>query len=374
MRRSPFWYCAFTLPDGRRTLKSTGTTEKRKAVSMCLEFEHASRVGREGRLTEHRARETIAHIFSIANQDKLPCATVADFLKTWLQKKRLEVAESSHAEYSTVAAAVLEHLADKADKPLDAINRRDAARFRDALSARVSGSTVNKYLKICRIIWGDAVKDSICRENIFKRTDMVKAHKSRRRAFTLTELGQILDACDAEWRGMVIAGLYTGQRLGDVATLTWRQIDMVNGTIHFSTHKTDKAVNIPIAAPLMRYLMDRPSADTPDTPLFERLASLPSNTLARQFSEILMHANLIAARTHAGRGIGRDTKRAGGGLSYHCLRHTATSLLKNAGVSDVVAREIIGHDSEAISRAYTHIEQDTLRNAVNLLPDVTANN
>ena len=59
-------------------------------------------------------------------------------------------------------------------------------------------------------------------------------------------------------------------------------------------------------------------------------------------------------------------------LSFHSLRHTATSLLKNAGVSDVVARDLIGHESEAISRSYTHIDAETKRAAVEKLPDVTA--
>jgi site-specific recombinase XerD len=39
------------------------------------------------------------------------------------------------------------------------------------------------------------------------------------------------------------------------------------------------------------------------------------------------------------------------------------TLLKNAGVSDTIAREIIGHDSEALNRVYTHIEPETLRAA-----------
>jgi hypothetical protein len=46
--------------------------------------------------------------------------------------------------------------------------------------------------------------------------------------------------------------------------------------------------------------------------------------------------------------------------------------LKNAGVSDVVAREIIGHDSPEISRVYTHIEKPALVDAMQKLPDITA--
>jgi integrase len=59
-------------------------------------------------------------------------------------------------------------------------------------------------------------------------------------------------------------------------------------------------------------------------------------------------------------------------ISFHALRHTATSLLKNAGVSDVIARDIIGHESEAVSRTYTHIESETKRAALDKLPDVTS--
>jgi hypothetical protein len=47
-------------------------------------------------------------------------------------------------------------------------------------------------------------------------------------------------------------------------------------------------------------------------------------------------------------------------------------LLKNAGVSDAVARDIIGHESEAVSRNYTHIDLATKRKAVDAMPDVLA--
>jgi hypothetical protein len=46
-------------------------------------------------------------------------------------------------------------------------------------------------------------------------------------------------------------------------------------------------------------------------------------------------------------------------------------MLKASGLSDVFAREIVGHDSEAVSRHYTHLSTDDLRNAMQRLPDVT---
>jgi hypothetical protein len=42
-----------------------------------------------------------------------------------------------------------------------------------------------------------------------------------------------------------------------------------------------------------------------------------------------------------------------------------------AGVSDFIAREIVGHDSAAVSRQYTHLTTADNRAAMGRLPDVT---
>jgi hypothetical protein len=44
--------------------------------------------------------------------------------------------------------------------------------------------------------------------------------------------------------------------------------------------------------------------------------------------------------------------------------------LKNAGVNDAVARDIIGHDSPAISAHYTHIDMAAKRKAVAAMANV----
>jgi integrase len=45
--------------------------------------------------------------------------------------------------------------------------------------------------------------------------------------------------------------------------------------------------------------------------------------------------------------------------------------LKAAGVSDAVAMEFVGHDSANVSRQYTHIPTETLKQAAAKLPDIT---
>jgi integrase len=54
-------------------------------------------------------------------------------------------------------------------------------------------------------------------------------------------------------------------------------------------------------------------------------------------------------------------------ISFHALRHTTTSLMKNAGISPAVVQDIIGHDSEAISAHYTHIDDAAKRSALQKL-------
>ena len=375
----PYWYCAFYQPDGTRAFKSTKKTKRSDAMAICVEWERAAKIGREGRLSENQARQVVADIFMRANATTLPTSTTKEFLATWLSRKSLELAESSFVEYKRIAAQFLKYLGKKAERPIDTINAADIIGWRADLSERVAGGTVNKGLKILRGAWRQAQKEQLLRENVFPAVDFVKETKSHRRAFTIGELHNILNVCDVEWRGMVLFGLYTGQRLGDLAGLTWDNIDAVSGELRIITGKTDRPMALPLAQPLAAYIATLPAGDQPGTPLFPGISctmkASGSGTLSRQFYDILATAGLAKAKSHKvakDKGKGRDTRRTTGGLSFHCLRHTATSLLKNAGVSDAVAMEIIGHDTEAISRVYTHIEKGALRKAMNAMPDITA--
>ena len=57
-------------------------------------------------------------------------------------------------------------------------------------------------------------------------------------------------------------------------------------------------------------------------------------------------------------------------LSFHSLRHTATTLLHEGGVPAAVAQALIGHDSEAIHQVYVSVGFEALKKAADTLPDV----
>jgi integrase len=375
--RSPFYFACFTLPDGTRTQRSTGTSDKFKARRIATEFEDAARAASSGRFIESRARMAIADIYAIANPDRLANTTAVDFLSTWLQRKELEAGDKTHAKYSSVVAQFNEHLGSKAKRDISNIRASDISAFRDALAKRVAIGSVNVALKIVRSAFAQARRDGLVDVNEAERvTALKRKDRFERRPFTLDELKRILAVASDEWRGMVMLGIYTGARLGDIASLTWNNVDLTQQEIRFVTDKTGRRQILPIAPPLLRYVESLPTGDDPSAPLFPRIHTTRqrhkhAGNLSNEFFEILVTAGLAKKKSHKTTGKGRSAKREQNEVSFHSLRHTATSLLKNAGVSEAVAQEFIGHDSASVSRSYTHIETSTLKLAAAKLPDVT---
>jgi integrase len=301
------------------------------------------------------------------------------FIESFLERTRGEVAAATATKYDHVARRFLEFLGGLAEQDIALLKREDITGYRDAEAKRSSPSTANGYLKVVRIFFAAAEADGLLVRNESRLVKLLKTKDggAKRRAFTLEELKRVLAVAEPEWRSMILTGLYTGARLGDIARMTWQAVDLEQGIIRFQTRKTGRAMVIPIADPLRTHFESLPAGDNPHEPLHPRafqIASLQGRTgsLSNQFAAILADAGLIEHRSHAAAkdGKGRSAKRAASEVTFHSLRHTATSWLKSAGVSDAIAMDIIGHESAEISRHYTHIGDSAKRDAVNQLPNV----
>lgn len=367
------YIACFTDSAGRRLQRSTGTHVRKAAVKIAEEFEEAARKHK----TEAQIRRVLSDLFERIGGVPLPSGTMRSFLSGWADRKTVESSESTANKYRSTVKLFLAHLGGRADLDLGYLTPADVLGFRDAVSARVSVSSVNMNIKVLRIALNSARRAGLIATNPAAQVENLKSkgEGSIRRAFTLEELRRILDVADDEWRGLIAFGLYTGQRLGDLARLTWSNLDLAREEIRFVAKKTGRQVILPLVRPLLSYVMVLPAADDPQQPLFSSAFKAVSatgkvGTLSNRFYALLVSAGLATARSHAATGKGRDGKRKQTEISFHALRHTATSLLKNAGVSDVVAREFVGHESAAVSKHYTHIETATLRQAGEKLPDI----
>jgi integrase len=53
---------------------------------------------------------------------------------------------------------------------------------------------------------------------------------------------RVLDKTNDEWRSLILFGLYTGQRPGDLARFTFQNVDLDRDEIRFVTRKTGRTM------------------------------------------------------------------------------------------------------------------------------------
>src|SRR5208283_2762590 len=197
-----------------------------------------------------------------------------------------------------VANQFLDHIGRKADSDIKKITPTDVAGFRDAAAKRLAVSSANLMLKILRSIFTTARREGLMDDNPAERVTILKQRKDfERRPFTLPELKRLMELADKEWRGMILFGLYTGQRLGDIATLTWKNLDLTKEEIRLTTGKTGRRQLLPLSAPLLGYVEKLPANDDPDTPLFLNAHATVqrqgrAGNLSNQFHKLLVAAGL----------------------------------------------------------------------------------
>jgi integrase len=371
---SKYLFACFTLPDGTRAQRSTKMTDRKAALKLAMQWEEAAC----RRITESQARRVLSDIHEQIHGARLASPSLADYVMRWLGRKTGETRSVTLTAYKSAVEEFSGFLGDRANQPIHYVTPVDVAAWRDRSAARATPRTANNKLKIVRTLFQSAWRDGLLTDNPAAKVVMLKSAGSKRRPFTIRELQSILLVASLEWRGMVIAGLYTGLRLKDVASLTWANIDLQTDQVAISTSKTDRRQILPIARPLRAYLDTLSVGDDPTAPLFPNaypfaVRSGGTAVLSQQFYALLVAANLAPARPpkNLAAGKGRNAARERSEITFHSLRHTATSLLKAAGVSESVTRDIIGHESAEISRHYTHVEESAKRAAIDKLPDVT---
>ncbi len=366
--KSKFWFAGFVDTTGRRRNRSTKETNRKRAQKLANEFEMAARNKR----TSRQMRVVITSLHREITGQDVTSLTIREFVKQWLSTKRHETAASTLTFYTMATNKFLKWLGERADRDIAEITKNEVLAFRNHEATTLAPKTVNHDLKCLRMVFKAAKRDGLLAEEPTEFVETVRQRASNdRRPFTIPQLKRVLESCDEEWRSMVLFGLYTGQRLSDVAVLTWQNLDTARWELRLVTRKTGKALILPMPGPLRRHVETLPVSDDPASPLHPRAFALlrrqvKSGGLSNQFADILAATGLRAKKTHRK----SDGPRERHALSFHSLRATATTLLHEAGVPAAVAQALIGHDSEEIHKIYVKVGSDSLRQAADKLPDV----
>jgi integrase len=372
-RGCKIWSAFFRDLDGRLRCRSTGTDIKGLALRIAQEYEQAARAKK----TLRQIQKTLEGLRELVSGEVTPRATLRQVAEGWLATKRPETALATHEFYRRSVKKLLSALAQKADLPVSEITRADLIKYRNSMAAlRLSARTVNQNLKVAKMLFKLARRDGLLADDPSEFVDPVKMTNAvAKRPFRLEELRALLEVADPEWRSMILFGLYTGQRLGDITRLTWANIDLPGQTIRLTTQKTNRVLSIPMAFALVRHIESLPVSDDPYAPLHPRAfgvleAQGKTGGLSNLFADLLAQAGLRAHSSHASKGKGRSAAQELAPLSFHSLRRTATTLMHEAGIPPSVVMSFIGHDAIAVHERYVSPGEEALRKAADSLPDL----
>jgi integrase len=365
---SRYWTACFYDVSGRPRRVSTKTTDRRLAQRLANEFEKASRTKR----TLSQLENVLRTFHEELGGEGFEKRSLRVFCQEWLEEKEPSVSEATRKFYRKTVQKLLGHFGERADQPITEVTPGDLVRFRNTVAKQVGPSTVNHDLVAVKMIFKAARRLGRITEDPAEFLAPIREFddpsETKRRPFTVTELRSLLAAADDEWRSMIRIGLYTGARLSDIALLRWSNIDLQRGELKFSARKTGKATLLPIVGPLAAHIESLPSSDNPNEFLHPRAAETflrrnISAHLSNQFAALLELAGLRTLKPP-----GSSNRRRANALSFHSLRHTAVSLLKDAGVPMAVVLEIVGHSDAQTNALYTHVGREALERATSAFP------
>lgn len=401
---SNVWQAQFYVTDSAtgelsQVRKSTGETNKKKALAIAIDMERLaqgavpnddskieslkaihSEIGQEiarSTLTGVSLRKYFSGMMQILTGEEMTIITISSWCNEWLERKARDSSKATMARYKGHVKAFVSWLGDdRANKPLETLTTGDVEKWKRALlDTGIVGKTALSYLKDLGSIYRSAIREGLVSFNPVGAAETPNTEDSQeRKPFSKVEVSQLIQSAPTEqWGGMILAAAFTGLRLGDVARLQWSAVDLHEKIIKLMPAKTrrkKRIVSIPIQSDLLAYLTSATiTEDSPEAYVFPDLARLGVGSragLSQTFNTIMQAAGVDRGKPSRelaegeSKGKGRITHERG----FHSLRHTFTTWLRDAGVSEEDRMSLTGHSTRDSHAIYSHANQDNLRDAM----------
>lgn len=226
---------------------------------------------------------------------------------------------------------------------------------------QVAGSTRNHYYTTMSRLYAVAMlpqfrKQTGVTTNPF--TGIPRARQvSRKVALTPTSLEAWLRAMSYHTRlAVAIAALAPKLRLRNILRLErHRDIDADVTRITVNEHKSDAVTGEPLIVPVSKQLREILLN------AFQQMRPGTSHVVQYRGAAVdSIRGGLTAAARDAGIPYGRFTP---GGVTFHTLRHTSSTLMARLGVNPWIHRDSIGHRELTTTDGYTHLQVEEQREA-----------
>jgi len=218
-------------------------------------------------------------------------------------------------------------------------------RYRQERRPGLRPATLNREVACLKRMFSLAVQWSRVGENPAKSVKLWREDNRQERVLTPEEIERLLATCTGHCRAMVLLGLHTGMRLGEILGLTWDHLDLSRGVITLVHTKNGKVRRVPLNETARGLLQSR-SREGPYVFGGER----PYGSIKTAFRSACRRA-----------GIGR--------IRFHDLRHTWATYAVLGGVDLRTVQELGGWSSLALVERYSHPTPDARRQAARVVED-----
>jgi site-specific recombinase XerD len=333
-KKSPYYQLVF-FRNGRRTSVSTGTANKKSAEKFLTNFNPEELGERNPKMVS------------------LTLSKFAIEYKTYVSK----VHSARYLEKSVTPSfnRLRKYLPDE---HLKRITTKDVDQFIASVQLK-SKYAASLYYRTLKAAFNKAVVWNYLDENPFNKIKSPKVANSFPVYITEAELILILNkTTDKLLMDIITTAFFTGMRLGELINMKWDWIDFkeelitVKNTNEFRT-KSKRERIIPIHYKVKTFLLKYSLNVKKDKEslIFYRVEGIKLNAgyISKQFKKLVREAKLND-RIH-----------------FHSLRHSFASALIKHGVSLYIVKELLGHSSITTTQKYSHLNNGSLSQAINLL-------
>lgn len=246
---------------------------------------------------------------------------------------------------------IMSRLVDKFGEDLLAtFDTRKLETYQTELLKDKKPATVNRYFSVLKHMFKKANDWEMVGDDVLKKihkVQMKKEYNRRLRYLTRDQANKLLEACQNSLAKkylypIVVVALNTGMRKGEITSLKWSQIDMMNGYILLEDTKNGERREVPMNDTVKE--------------LFQGMVR-PIKDSTRVFTKNLGKKSFVTA-----------TRKAGiVDFHFHDLRHTFASWLAMAGCDLNTLKELLGHKSITMTMRYAHLSGEHKKTAVKML-------
>jgi integrase len=246
-----------------------------------------------------------------------------------------------------------------AEKTLRNITPLDLEHLKDELNKKgLSPKTIHLCLGLVRAMFRKAIA-----WNMFEgrpptnEVKFPKLNNRRLRFLTHEEAAKLLKELSTrslQVYDQTLLSLHCGLRFGEIASLTWADIDFTHGIIHIRSPKSGESRQAFMTPQVKSMLMARKSPQIENGSLV-----FPDRNGQRQKG--VSNAFERAVET-LGFNQGREDRAHK--LVFHTLRHTFASWLAIQGTFPHEIKELMGHKDIKMTERYTHLIPDQKQKAV----------